>query len=154
MKKTLQVIGIIFGVIVVLLGLLVYKGINKTSQIQDLHAKSDSIIENLDQESVFSHFPKKYFPEDQIYVLLGTMTLNCDWKNRDGKFVDYFTMGNIGGVDQVSFIYEYYLDCDSLRFILTYNLDDEPELMGFHIEELEKENPMVIFPEKQLKNRK
>ena len=46
------------------------------------------------------------------------------------------------------------MKCDSLRFILSFNTEDEPELMGFKFEPIETENPMILFPEKQLKNRK
>lgn len=43
----------------------------------------------------------------------------------------------------------------SLRFVLIYNVDkDKPELFKMNIEPLEIENKMIIFPEKQLKNRK
>ena len=45
------------------------------------------------------------------------------------------------------------MKCDSLRFVLSINMENEPELMGFHIEPLESENKMILFPEKQLKNR-
>jgi len=79
---------------------------------------------------------------------------NCYWKNKNGKFVDFFTEKNIGGIDQTAFIYEYYMKCDSLRFILSFNTENEPELMGFKFEPIETENPMILFPEKQLKNRK
>lgn len=76
-------------------------------------------------------------------------------KKRDGKFVDFFSMKNVGGTDQTAYIYEYYLKCDSLRFIFTYDMDkDKPVLNRFDIEPLEQPNQMIIFPEKQLKNRK
>ena len=153
MNKTLKIIGIVLGIIILASGFLgysVWKTIQRANKAQEL---ADSVIENLDTESVYSKFPEKYFPKEQIQPILGGIKQNCDWKNRDGKFVDFFSHKNIGGIDQTAFIYEYYLKCDSLRFILSVNMENEPELMGFNIEPLENENQMILFPEKQLKNR-
>ena len=117
-------------------------------------ALADQIIQNLDQESVYQRFPKKYFTKSELAPILDGIAQNCDWPNRDGKFVDFATQANIGGAKQTYFIYEYHLSCDSLRFILAMNMEREkPELMGFNVEPLEKENPLIINPEKQLKNR-
>ena len=117
---------------------------------------ADNIISNLNTTRVLNQFPSKNFPNRaQLQNVVSELDLKCDWKNRDGKFVDFYTMKNVGGTNQVAFIYEYYLKCDSLRFILTYNLfADNAELSRFDIQPLEVENPMIIFPEKQLKNRK
>ena len=153
MNKTLKIIGIVFGVIVLIGGLLgysVYNTIQKANKAQEL---ANSVIENLDSDAVYSKFPEKYFPKEQIQPIIGGIKQNCDWKNRDGKFVDFFSQKNVGGIDQTAYIYEYYLKCDSLRFVLSINMENEPELMGFHIEPLENENKMILFPEKQLKNR-
>jgi len=118
-------------------------------------AIADNIIEKLDDPSVYDEFPEKYFPKDQLKPILGELIPNCDWKNRDGKFVDFVTVGDIGGVNQTGFIYEYYLSCDSLRFILMFNMETEnPELRGLLVEPIEKENKLIVFPSKQLKNRK
>jgi hypothetical protein len=116
---------------------------------------ADNIIENLEDASIYGKFPEKYFPSKQLSPLINYLTKDCDWKNRDGKFVDFVTIGSIGKVDQTGFIYEYYLDCDSLRFILMFNMElDNPELRGFVVEPLEKENKLIVDPSKQLKNRK
>ena len=114
---------------------------------------SDYIVKNLDQTNITEKFPTKYFPKEQIEPILAGIRQNCDWKNKDGKFVDFFTSKNIGGIDQTAFIYEYYMKCDSVRFILSFSVEDEPELMGLNFEPIEKENKMILFPEKQLKNR-
>ena len=55
-------------------------------------------------------------------------------------------MKDVGGINSIAYIYEYYLTCDSLRFVLIYNLEkDKPELFKLNIEPLETENPMIIF---------
>ncbi len=128
-------------------------GRNSLKELNEMQAMTDEIMENLDSESVYELFPEKYFPKSDLYPIIGGIAQNCDWQNRDGKFVDFFNHKKIGGVDEVSFIYEYYLSCDSLRFIVTVARLEEPEVMGFHLEPLENENPMVLFPEKQLINR-
>ncbi|MXV15632.1 hypothetical protein [Hufsiella ginkgonis] len=114
---------------------------------------ADRVIANLDRESVEVNFPEKYFPRDQLRPLLAGLRQQCDWKSRDGKFVDYITRPDAGGVNQSTFIYEYYLKCDSLRFLLSVKGGSEPELTGFNVEPIENANPLIIHAENQLKNR-
>ena len=153
MSRTLKIIGIVLGGIILIVGILGYSAWKTIQKANDAQELADNIIENLDTENIYSKFPEKYFPKEQIQPILGGIKQNCDWKNRDGKFVDFFSQKNIGGINQTAFIYEYYMKCDSLRFILSVNMENEPELMGFRVEPLENENPMILFPEKQLKNR-
>lgn len=153
MKKGLKIIGIILGVIGLLIGIIGFIGWRKMQKFNLLQEQANYIMENLDNPNIGEKFPAKYFPKEQLDPIISGIRQNCDWKNKDGKFVDFFTSKNIGGVDQTAFIYEYYLKCDSLRFILSFNVEDEPELMGFNVEPIETENKMILFPEKQLKNR-
>ncbi len=156
MKKALKIIGIILIGLLLIVGLLFYF-VNKKMEKNNLAEKNANyIIENLDKDEVFKEFPESNFKDrEQLKNLLGGIKENCEWKNRDGKFVDFFTMKDIGGINSTAFIYEYYLKCDSLRFILIYNVDkDKPELFKMNIEPIETENKMIIFPEKQLINRK
>jgi hypothetical protein len=156
MKKTFKIIGIVLIVLTVIVGLFIYNGNKRYQKSKIAQENADYIITNLDNENVIKEFPEVNFPDrQQLMGIIGGLKENCDWKNRDGKFVDFFTMTEVGGINSIAYIYEYYLTCDSLRFILIYNLDkDKPELFKLNIEPLETENPMIIFPEKQLKNRK
>lgn len=156
MNKALKIIGIILLGLILIVGLLFYFG-NKNMERNNLAEKNANyIIENLDNDEVLKEFPEANFKDrEQLKNILGGIKQNCDWKNRDGKFVDFCTMKDVGGINSTAFIYEYYLKCDSLRFILIYNVDkDKPELFKMNIEPLETENKMIIFPEKQLKNRR
>jgi hypothetical protein len=155
MNKTLKIIGLIVLGLILVVGLLFYFGNKKLERNKLAEQNANFIIENLDKEEVLKEFPEINFKDrEQLKNLLGGIKENCEWNNRDGKFVDYFTMKDIGGINSTAFIYEYYLKCDSLRFILIYNVDkDKPELFKMNIEPLETENKMIIFPEKQLKNR-
>ena len=156
MKKTLKIIGIILIGLLLIVGLLFYFGNKKMEKNILAKKNANYIIENLDKDEVFKEFPESNVKDrEQLKNLLGGIKENCEWKNRDGKFVDFFTMKDIGGINSTAFIYEYYLKCDSLRFILIYNVDkDNPELFKMNIEPIETENKMIIFPEKQLINRK
>ena len=156
MNKTLKIIGIIIASIIIIGGILFFVANGKMKKSNLAHQNADNIIENLDNPNVLKEFPEKNFPDKtQLRNLISGISKNCNWKQRDGKFVDFFTMKNIGGTDQTAYIYEYYLKCDSLRFVFTYNMDNEkPELARFDMQPLEEPNNMIIFPDKQLKNRK
>ena len=151
MKTTLKIIGLSVLGIGLILGINIYLKIQKQNKAQ---AIADGIIEYLTSDNIYKEFPEQYFPKEQLEPIIGGIKQNCNWQNRDGKFVDFFAHKRIGGIDQTAFIYEYYLDCDSLRFIISMNMENAPELMGFNIEPLENKNPMILFPRKQLKNRK
>lgn len=112
--------------------------------------KSDFIMDNLTSSEVSKEFPEKYFPRDQTEKLFGDIKANCDWENRKGKFVDFFTMNN-NGKNSTAYIYEYFLKCDSLRFVLIYDMEtEEPELFKLNIEPIEQPSQMIIDPSKQL----
>ena len=114
--------------------------------------KSDYIMNNLTSSEVSSEFSEKHFPKDQTIKLLNDIKANCDWDNKEGKFVDFFTMNN-AGKNSTAYIYEYFLKCDSLRFVLIYDMEqEEPELFKLHIEPIEKPSQMIIDPGKQLMN--
>jgi len=156
MKKTFKVLGIIVLVFVIIGGIIAYNISKKMEKVKLAEDNSKFIIENLDKEIVYKEFSEKNFPnQTQLRQSLDGIKLNCDWRNRKGKFVDFCTMKTIGGADQIAYIYEYYLKCDSLRFILIYDLDkNKPELSRLNIEPIEVDNKMIIFPEKQLKNQR
>ena len=135
------------------IALLASCGIKGRMEAHD-KAKTDAdyIVDNLTSyELIKTRLPEKYFEPVRTQEFTNNIGDNCDWKNRNGKFVDYFTMSNIGGTDQTAFIYEYFLDCDSLRVILIYNMEEKsPELFKIDIEQIEKKNQMIIDPSKQL----
>jgi hypothetical protein len=115
-------------------------------------AKADSefIMNNLNKADIIDRFPEKYFPRAETEPFIDNLTSNCDFDSKKGKFVDFFTM-SINGASKTAYIYEYILNCDSLRFIYIYDFDtNEPELQNFKIEGLEEENKMIIDPSKQL----
>lgn len=117
-------------------------------------ANADFIMQNLGKGDVISQFPEQYFPRNQFVPFLSGLAKNCDFQNKRGKFVDFFTMVD-NGRNKTAFIYEYILKCDSLRFIYMYDLDEpEPELYKLRIEGIEQKNEMIVDPNKQLLNQK
>ena len=122
-------------------------------------AEKDSayIMANLDKPKVLTHFPAETFPGksmETMKAIVNEIGPKCDWPNRNGKFVDFCSISNNGN-SSIAYIYEYFLKCDSLRFIMLYDLESkEPRLINFQVEPLEKPNSMIIYPEKQLLNQK
>lgn len=153
MKTFFKIIGALFGLLVLAVVAILFLGRGSMEKHNQAQALADNIIENLDSDNIYDEFPEKYFPKADIYPIVAGIVQNCDWPKRDGKFVDFFSQKNIGGTDYTSFIYEYYMSCDSIRFIVTVAMEEELEVAGFRVEPLEQENPMILFPEKQLKNR-
>ncbi len=124
---------------------------DKLDKHEKARANSSFIMENFNKESITSEFSEKYFPKEQTVKLLNDFRQNCNWENRKGKFVDFTTMLN-DGKNNVAYVYEYLLSCDSLRFILIYDIDqEEPELFNLKIEPIEKKSQFIVYPEKQLK---
>jgi hypothetical protein len=117
-------------------------------------ANADFIMSNLSSPKVIEEFPEKYFSREQLKPAIDTLVAHCDLDKKEGKFVDFFTMLN-NGKSRAAYIYEYFLNCDSLRFIYVYDFETaEPELIHFKIEGLEQPNSMIIDPEKSLLNSK
>lgn len=77
------------------------------------------------------------------------LKVKCDFVNRKGVFIYEYLQENYYN-KKVSFVFEYFLKCDSIRFIITYKLGKEIELFEFNLEPIEKENPMITKPEKRL----
>lgn len=112
---------------------------------------ANNVINGLDSPTAYDFFPEEDFPEDYMRVILFELREKCEYKKRTGKFVDDFYERALGhDLDKVTFIYEYFLKCDSVRFILKYELDKEPRLIKFRIEPIESENPMILNKSKQL----
>ena len=74
----------------------------------------------------------------------------CDWPGQRGKYVDFCSISTNDN-RSIAYICEYFLKCDSLRFVMLYDLEPkESQLVKFQVEPLEKSNPMIIYSEKQL----
>jgi hypothetical protein len=139
------------GLLIVLAGLFICCGVKeKMEKHEKAKENADFIMANLNSPTIIEQFPEKYFPRPQVKPFLDTLSRRCDFSSKLGRYVDFFSMNN-NGKNQTAYIYEYILNCDSLRFIYIYNLDTEkPELFNFRVEPLEQENKMIIDPKKQI----
>ena len=125
---------------------------DKLETMSKAKADSEFIMNNLNKPEIIDRFPEKYFPRERTRQFIDTLSKHCDFETKRGKFVDFYTM-SINGASKTAYIYEYILNCDSLRFIYVYNIDTkEPELQNFNIEGIEVPNQMIIDPKKQLLN--
>lgn len=136
---------------VVVVGILSKCSIRERMQNHDpARANADYIMNNLNKPKIIREFPEDYFPAGQMKVFLQTLTSECDLANKKGKFVDFFSMER-NGESLTAYIYEYFLNCDSLRFIYIYNVTSkEPKLIKFRIEGLDEPNQMIVNPDKSL----
>jgi len=144
MENTSSMVYLVIFLTIILFGCMNPKKINEARK------KSDTLIEEIANGNAAKEFPRKYFNPQQTELILSELKNKCDFINRKGNFINDFTISQNGN-NQVAFIYEYYLKCDSVRIILTYNLGKEIELYKIKIEPIEKDNFMIRNPEKRLK---
>lgn len=114
--------------------------------------RSDMLLDAIGNGTANDLFPAKYFPEDQTVSLMADLKNNCDFKNRKGNFVNDFYQKVAGGDNKIILIYEFYLKCDTVRFLISYieKNNKEIELNGFKLESAEKPNNMILRKDRQL----
>ncbi len=125
-------------------------GCDNDNQIGQAKIKADKLLVDISLGKAYDSFPKKYFPVNQTHALMDELKNKCDFLNRKGNFINKYLQVTPSG-KRISFIYEYYLKCDNIRFIITYKLGKEIELYEFVLEPIEKDNPMITKPERRLK---
>lgn len=120
----------------------------QSSNKVDLKRKSDLLLDKIADGTANEEFSVKYFPIEQTKAIMYDLKNKCDFKNRQGHFLNEYYYS--ADKSKVSLIYEYYLKCDSIRFILTYNIGDSVELYEFKMEPIEKPNAMIADSAKRL----
>lgn len=129
---------------------LLMLGCSRHTEIKEAKSMSDRLLKSIELGNAEIYFPEKYFSKTETIRILQYLKDYCDFKNRKGTFInDFYSIQD--GEFRVAFLYEYYLKCDSLRFILTYRVNPV-ELMKFKIEPIEKEIFMITSPKKRLVN--
>lgn len=136
--------------LIIIVVCILLAGCNNEHQINEARKMSDKLLDDIASGKALSSFPVKYFPLEKSRFLLEKLRTDCDFANRKGRFINDFYAWE-SGHRSASFIYEYYLKCDSIRIITTYNLGDKIELYGFRMESIEKDNFMITKPERRLK---
>ena len=88
--------------------ILLFVSCNSMENHEKAQKDADYIVENLtNYDLIKAKLPEKYFQPAQTNEFINSIKDHCDWKNRKGKFVDYFTMGNIGGTGVSRFKLQY-----------------------------------------------
>ena len=114
---------------------------------EEIKNKADSLWEAIATGNAEPELTPKFFPPEQTKIILSDLQYKCDFKNRKGNFLNsYYSPDK----SHISLIYEYYLQCDSVRFILTYKLTSK-ELREFKLEPIEKDNDNITNQKMRLK---
>ena len=136
--------------LIMLFFVIMLAGCNNYNQVSQARIKADKLLNDISLGKANDAFPEKYFPVNQTHALMDELKNKCDFANRKGVFVNEYLQVTSNG-KRISFIYEFYLKCDNIRFIITYKLGKEIELFEFNLEPIEKDNPMIKKQEKRLK---
>lgn len=116
----------------------------------DITAKAKEEADNLWREvqdgDASNKFSEKYFPKAQTEAILYDLKNKCDFKNRKGGFVGSRHVKDLKTSREIVQLgYEYYMKCDSVRFIMSYVVSEgQPELVELKLEPVEKVNSMLI----------
>ena len=114
-------------------------GCNNNSTVLEKQARNsaDSIMENYGKKSTIANLPSKSF-DTKSKEILSYVNEICDWKSAKGGYKRDHRNLTPNGLE-LAFVYEYFLDCDSLRFALVYNTKTEPyELIRIRVELVEE----------------
>ncbi|MCK9451225.1 MAG: hypothetical protein M0Q90_06000 [Bacteroidales bacterium] len=137
-------------ILIISICVILFVGCDSPNQVRQAKSEADKLLNDISLGNAYSAFSEKYFPAEQTVALINELKNECDFANRKGVFINDYIQATTDG-KRVSFIYEYYLKCDNIRFIITYKLGKEVELYEFNLEPIEKDNPMITSPERQLK---
>lgn len=87
-------------------------------------------------------FPQSHFPATDRDRILIHLKEDCQLQPKDGKLAGrrYFK-DRKNKIETASLAYEFPLRCDTVRFVLSYDLTKEPiELFQFRIDQIEDSN--------------
>jgi hypothetical protein len=116
--------------------LLTLLGCTSKEEFDKASHHANSVVDNLVSDDAIRYFDGTYFNRAQIAEMIGGVRKACDYQNRVGGFVQYnYHVHN--GVKIVDFAYEFRMKCDTVRLILTYELGNDPNLIGFKVEPIE-----------------
>ena len=108
----------------------------KEDYLKRARSMADDLFEKIETGSANGDFSEKYFPLSQTEAIMYDLKNKCDFANRKGGFIEEFKVPK--EANKIICVYEYYLKCDSIRFILTYKIDDKIELYEFKLESMRK----------------
>jgi hypothetical protein len=117
-------------------------GNNDTGRAKE---KADMLWRKIENGDAAAEFSEQYFPKVQTEAIIYDLRNKCDFKNRTGGYVGSSHFRDLKTSTQtVRLAYEYFMKCDSVRFILSYRIDgDQVELFNLKMEPTEKRNSML-----------
>jgi hypothetical protein len=138
-----------YGVLLILAGLASCQLETRMNRLDSGRKKADAVIEAIGDSARIALLPSDS-ERKHAGLFYRSLADRCDWTNKRGKFVDFY-MHEEENHHAVSYIYEYFLDCDSIRLTLVYDTNqDSVSMVSAHLEPLETKNPWLIDPMKSI----
>lgn len=123
---------------VVLLVVTTLDGCVNTELRDRARRKSDYVVRNLHSDSVYTFFSESYFAKTDIVNLASQLKANCEYEKQQSHFLgDFYERDLASNFDKVSFVYDVFLKCDSLRITLKFELHPDPKIIGFKMDPVE-----------------
>lgn len=106
------------------------------NKIKLAKAKADQLWKDVATGTAEKDFPEKHFPRTaNFYAILADLKDKCDFKNRKGGLTGQRYQKDVTtALEKVIFVFDYYMPCDTLKFTLTYDLQQSVELYEFRID--------------------
>ena len=118
-----------------------FTGCRHDRKMKLVQQKADNLWKQIASGTAAKEFPLKYFPAAQRDRVLNDLKDRCDIQSAKGKlagrryFIDFKK-----SIETASLAYEFPLKCDTVRFILSYKLQERVELYEFRIDQIEDSN--------------
>jgi hypothetical protein len=120
---------------------LFFAGCRHDIKMKQAQKKADLLWIQIADGTATKEFPEKYFPEAQRNFILNDLKNRCDIRSAKGKLAGrrYFRDFK-KSIETASLAYEFPLRCDTVRFIVSYKLQEPIELYEFRIDQVEDSN--------------
>src|SRR6476661_9310788 len=104
----------------ILLLVFICSGCRHDTKMNQAQERADMLWSEISNGSASKEFPEKYFPAEQRDQILNNLKYRCQIQQAKGKLAGrrYFRDFK-NGVETASLAYEFPLQCDTVRFILS-----------------------------------
>jgi hypothetical protein len=138
-----------YGVLLIMIGMASCQLETRMNRLDSGRKKADAVIAAIGDSALIAKLPGDS-ERKHAGLFYRSLASQCNWGKKRGKFVDFY-MHEEENHHAVSYIYEYFLDCDSIRLTLVYDTNqDSVSLISAHLEPLETKNPWLIDPMKSI----
>lgn len=98
------------------------------------YQKAENLVSQLGNESVLQEFSEKNFNKNEVKRIFQHLADSCNAFQSECVFIKSKYTKVINNNDKINFIYKLPSACDTFRFVLTYELNDDPLLLNMYIE--------------------